>query len=1015
MSCSTRSGETGASQCVNARNGANRSNNMHRMRYIDIDGDASTRNSSSANFSLPAGANVLFAGLFWGASSSSSARNQVEFKSNVSSYTHLTADIIYNNGNTYHAYKDVTSLVATQSPGTTRTYTTANVRARQSTGQYAGWTLVVVISDNTAVPRNMTVFNGYAIVKSGAPNNNITTTVSGFLTPPSGAFSTEVGVIAYEGDKPYTGDNFRVNGVRLSDAVNPSTNYFNSVISYLGSHVTTKNPNYQNQLGYDSKIVDVPYALGAIPNGATSADLSFRTSGDWYYPGVITFSVEVFQPVLTDNFSKAAEDLNHGNLLPGEEVEYTMSFTNTGNDPAINVVLTDTVPANTSFVPGSLRVVHDPNTANEGYKTDATGDDTAEISSGNISFHLGVGANSANGGTIQPGETVTVSFHVIVNPNIAVNWISNQANIDYNGQTTGDPYSGVSDDLSTAAADDPTVLTVTLPTITIRKSITGASRQFDFSSADSDLDAISLTPATNGSSSSSAFSKGAASYTISEDALADWGLVSITCAGDSDGGSTVDLANRSVDIDLDPGEDIICTFENIEKGKIIINKLTSPSGLADSFRFSPSYAADFSLTDGGSNDSGYLLPNTYTVVENIVAAWELTGLSCADPDGGSSTNLASATASIDLDPGETVSCTFTNDPLPNISVTKTPNPASVPETGASVTFSIQVTNNTAEAVTLDSLTDSVFGNLNGLGTCATGATIAGNSSYNCSFSQNISGTVASPHSNTVTAQVSDDESNNASANDSATVNYTDVLPNISVNKTSVETSVDEPGGNVTYGFEVVNNSAEAITLQSLDDNRFGDLNNQGTCTTPQNIAGNSSYTCSSTHNITGNIGDTHTNTVTADVTDDEGNTLLANDSLTIPFYGTELTKSVCNTSTTDCTNLANFSNSVVANPTDIVEYRIKYKRIGSFAYNFNLTDTIPTGTTIYDSSYVGNTEVELVCPDTSVVHLERSGAAAINIDLAAECALSTQLVGGVLTEVLLAGDEGTFSFRVLVP
>lgn len=64
------------------------------MVQIDIDGDASTFNSSSANFSLPAGATVLFAGVFWGASSSAAARNQIKFKAGAGAYNNLTADII---------------------------------------------------------------------------------------------------------------------------------------------------------------------------------------------------------------------------------------------------------------------------------------------------------------------------------------------------------------------------------------------------------------------------------------------------------------------------------------------------------------------------------------------------------------------------------------------------------------------------------------------------------------------------------------------------------------------------------------------------------------------------------------------------------------------------------------------------------------------------------------------------------------------------------------------------------
>ncbi len=90
--------------------------------------------------------------------------------------------------------------------------------------------------------------------------------------------------------------------------------------------------------------------------------------------------------------------------------------------------------------------------------------------------------------------------------------------------------------------------------------------------------------------------------------------------------------------------------------------------------------------------------------------------------------------------------------LPDISVTKTANPTSVPETGGSVTVHVSVTNNSTEAVTLDSLTDSDFGDLDGEGTCATGGTIAAGATSTCSFTRIVSGDFSGPdHENTVTA------------------------------------------------------------------------------------------------------------------------------------------------------------------------------------------------------------------------------------------------------------------------
>ncbi|MGB9593757.1 MAG: hypothetical protein ACPL7R_06440, partial [Anaerolineae bacterium] len=52
--------------------------------------------------------------------------------------------------------------------------------------------------------------------------------------------------------------------------------------------------------------------------------------------------------------SKVAQDMNGGNLRPGDVLSYTIRITNTGTENAINVAVTDVVPANTTFVPGSV-------------------------------------------------------------------------------------------------------------------------------------------------------------------------------------------------------------------------------------------------------------------------------------------------------------------------------------------------------------------------------------------------------------------------------------------------------------------------------------------------------------------------------------------------------------------------------------------------------------------------------------------------------------------------------------
>jgi hypothetical protein len=48
------------------------------------------------------------------------------------------------------------------------------------------------------------------------------------------------------------------------------------------------------------------------------------------------------------------------------------------------------------------------------------------------------------------------------------------------------------------------------------------------------------------------------------------------------------------------------------------------------------------------------------VTEMLPSGWALESLVCTDPDNGTTVNLGTRRATIDLDAGETVTCTFTN-------------------------------------------------------------------------------------------------------------------------------------------------------------------------------------------------------------------------------------------------------------------------------------------------------------------------------------------------------------------
>jgi len=112
---------------------------------------------------------------------------------------------------------------------------------------------------------------------------------------------------------------------------------------------------------------------------------------------------------------------------------------------------------------------------------------------------------------------------------------------------------------------------------------------------------------------------------------------------------------------------------------------------------------------------------------------------------------------------------------PAIKVNKTANPTSVPETGGNVEFSIRVTNNGSESVTIDSLFDTDF-KLGAACPDAKDTLLQPGETYTCRFTKFISGTVGENHVNTVTVVASDDDGNRATDWDNATVEFTATPP-----------------------------------------------------------------------------------------------------------------------------------------------------------------------------------------------------------------------------------------------
>jgi uncharacterized repeat protein (TIGR01451 family) len=414
-------------------------NDFENMQYVDVDGSgfsgSATRNSSTADFTLPAGTNTIkLARLYWGGRVKDAEFDLTQLvnkkikirKGTFLPYTEFTAtqidrnNFIQNNEayTRYQAFADITSFM--QSSGT-GTFSVGNaplsVGAIDNGGNYGGWCIVIVYENPSLNYNSIRLYDGFQQVFDNGNPLTTSVTLTG-LDVPSSPLSTgdaKMGAVTWEGDANLVGDFLKINGNTFSNAVNPPDNPWNGTVSDNGAHITNKNPNYTNQMGIDIDQFEVGTGYGITPN-ATSVTLQFGTEADQYFPGIFSFVIKMKEPTIT--LDKFVFDANNNNKAEiGEVLTYNLKGQNLGAGNANNVFITDTLPNTVTYVPGSLRLVSSPGLT-PGFKTDASGDDIAEIITNGgqqiIRFRIGTGADAANGGQLAANESYEVEFKVTV-------------------------------------------------------------------------------------------------------------------------------------------------------------------------------------------------------------------------------------------------------------------------------------------------------------------------------------------------------------------------------------------------------------------------------------------------------------------------------------------------------------------------------------------------------------------------------------------------------------------------
>ncbi len=179
-------------------------------------------------------------------------------------------------------------------------------------------------------------------------------------------------------------------------------------------------------------------------------------------------------------------------------------------------------------------------------------------------------------------------------------------------------------------------------------------------------------------------------YNLDEllEGINDWDLTNVSCNINEDEPFTYTGGDL---LELGYGDNIMCTFENKQRGTVIVTKYNDENGNGTQDKGEDVLSGwTMNLTSEGTeqettDESGEaifenMLPGTYALSEELQDGWEQTELTCEEGD------------TFTLDPGETQRCVVGNHQLnPILTISKSNDAAGDKNPGDSVIFTIVVT------------------------------------------------------------------------------------------------------------------------------------------------------------------------------------------------------------------------------------------------------------------------------------------------------------------------------------
>lgn len=425
--------------CANLHGGSSTNSANDQLWMKDsANGPASLgANSSSASVTVPAGAEVVKAQLYWsgntgfvnGVSGLRCTANSLGGKPNwiasegspqttkprisvaggspasvdVGSYTQETGAQLGSRGSQYYsASADVTEQFANIPTGSAQTVSVGNLWTVQGYGCYTGWSLAVVYDFGTfvegnaaAAARNVILYDGHVRKQPNEAAENIL--FDGFTAQGAGA---RAGFSLYEGDRAISGDS-----ARYRTSGNPTLREIPNAYGETGNIGVSRAEGSQNYRSYPNSNpfvnASVDVLTTSLPNvreGDTSATLSLSTTGDSYLLQNSIFSVPTGAVRIKKSFNGTDDTQT---VKQGERPSYTITVTNSGSTELRNVRVEDPAAPECARTIGSM-----PAPTADGYEQTYTceGPETSQPLTNTAS----VKASTLNGADLASSDTSQV-------------------------------------------------------------------------------------------------------------------------------------------------------------------------------------------------------------------------------------------------------------------------------------------------------------------------------------------------------------------------------------------------------------------------------------------------------------------------------------------------------------------------------------------------------------------------------------------------------------------------------